>query len=300
MCIIITGTAHNLRGVLLNTPGLIESICELNPHGLGLMYYDPQQGCTVARKTLPESVWQAWGFLEEYLPGAGEFQVAIHARFTTHGNTDLDNCHPYPIGNGWLMHNGVLRTGNAADKNKSDTWHYINDYLGGDGDLLLTPHGRWLVGGHIGCGNRFVYLAPQGKMATINKHTGVKYQKLWFSNTYAWDVSLLDPTWEEQTKWNRFGWSGRGRHRWQQSDRRPWLEGVHGNDYSYLDDDDGDREYEHEYGYDFDADGDDDEEDDITAIASLWTNPKAAQSHASRQPLADVWRGLSGRQAARC
>jgi len=289
MCIIITGTAYNLRSVLLNTPGLIGSIYEQNPHGLGLMYYDPVQQCAVARKTLPESVEQAWRFLEECLPSAGKFQVAVHARLTTHGNTDLDNCHPYPIGNGWLMHNGILRTGNAADKNRSDTWHYIKDYLGNQGNLLLTRHGRRLVGGHIGSGNRFVYLGPQGKMVTINKYTGVEYQKLWFSNTYAWDVQLLDPTWGKPARWQRFGWSGRRLSRWQQDNRYAWLEDVHGNyDADFDCEEEGEYEYGYEDGHDFDAADDGGQADYVAAIASLWADPKAVQPPASRLPLADA------------
>ncbi|MDR0479172.1 MAG: hypothetical protein LBH31_05095 [Burkholderiaceae bacterium] len=203
MCIIITGTAHNLRCVLLNTPGLIESIYDHNPHGLGLMTYDAGQSRAIAHKTLPKSAHQAWLFLQEKLPHDGR-QAAVHARLTTHGATDLDNCHPYRIGDGWLMHNGMLDSGNAADRRKSDTWHYIRNYLGHDGSLLLTPHGRRLVSEHIGPGNRFVYLAPTGNMVTVNKHTGVKYQKLWFSNTYAWDVQLLDPAWETRRKFRCF------------------------------------------------------------------------------------------------
>jgi predicted glutamine amidotransferase len=58
-------------------------------------------------------------------------EIAIHFRWTTHGKTDMLNCHPYDVIPGFIamMHNGVLHTGNAADKNKSDTWHFIQGLL---------------------------------------------------------------------------------------------------------------------------------------------------------------------------
>jgi len=221
MCIIITGAAANIRRVLFNTPGLIESIYKNNPHGLGVMFMG---GCgyPLAFKTLPKTIGEVKSFLQDHLP-VDDRPAALHARWTTHGDTDMGNCHPYELGGGYLMHNGVLHTGNAADVHKSDTWHYIKNFLG-DGACLLAPHTQRLVSSHISEGNRFVYLAPSGEMVHINKHTGVEYEGLWFANTYAWNVSLLDP------KWGGFGGKGGGRKRGKRS-RRVWLGDGFATDY---------------------------------------------------------------------
>jgi len=204
MCLIITGAAGNMRRVLFNTPGLIESIYKINPDGLGVMFKG-DLGAPRAFKAMPKTLEEAKGLLGEWLPN-DDRQTALHARYTTHGDTDMSNCHPYELGGGYLMHNGVLGTGNADDVRKSDTWHYINDFLG-DGACLLAPNIQRLVANHIGEGNRFVYLAPGGEMVHINKHTGVEYEGLWFANTYAWNVRLLDPKWGRGV-WGRGVWGG--------------------------------------------------------------------------------------------
>jgi hypothetical protein len=62
--------------------------------------------------------------------------VAIHIRFTTHGENIEENIHPYKVLDKdehgidlYMMHNGVIQ--NVSDKSSkySDTWHFVNDYL---------------------------------------------------------------------------------------------------------------------------------------------------------------------------
>lgn len=209
MCIIINSQASNLRRVLRQYPALVESIYDSNSDGLGLMWSDGP-GRPHAEKFLPKDVESARAFLDRTLPW-DEREVTLHARYTTHGKTDLDNCHPYDLDGGYLMHNGVLSCGNAADPSRSDTWHYCRDFLDGAADaLLLNPQGRHLVGDHIGRSNRFVYLSPSGETVIVNRSTGVEYEGLWFSNTYAWDVAILDPTWVTHRWGGAFGKPGKG------------------------------------------------------------------------------------------
>lgn len=204
--LITSPTASNLRRVLTNTAGLIESIYGSNSDGLGIMF-PSNDVVPVALRTLPKSDKEALAWLLANLPD-DERPVAMHARFTTHGDTNLDNCHPYEVDGGYLMHNGVLASGQGQDKTKSDTWWYCRWFLdGGAHNILGTQAGRQLVGSHIGSSNKFAFLDKAGQIHVINKDSGVEYEGLWFSNTYAWDVSTLDPTYKRYSGYS-FGRSG--------------------------------------------------------------------------------------------
>ena len=159
-----------------------------NSDGLGVMFVE--NGQVVVEKVLPKDAQAAYEFYTTHIKGR---DCALHFRLKTHGLIDMENCHPYaiPDTNTWLMHNGILATGNAKDKTKSDTWWYARDYL----QPLLTTHQgiihteafQEMLGSHIGSGNRFIIMSPEGT-AIINKHHGVEYKGAWMSNTYAWSA----------------------------------------------------------------------------------------------------------------
>lgn len=204
MCIIIAGQSANLKQVVLDTKGLLKSVVDSNPDGVGLMFTG-DDGTAVVQKLLSDKEDVVADWLKAMLPD-DDRQVAVHARYTTHGNTVLDNTHPYEADGGWLMHNGVLACGNHSDPTKSDTWHYCRTFLDGAmHGIVAAPQGLALLGDHIGKGNRFVIMDKTGRMHIVNKHTGVEYEGLWFANTYAWDVSTLDPTFKSWTSYYRGG-----------------------------------------------------------------------------------------------
>ena len=122
-------------------------------------------------------------------------ECVIHFRMKTHGDIDYENCHPYHITDKlWLAHNGVLSTGNLADTTKSDTWHYIRNYLRpmvekyGE-DSLFDPQIQQFLGSHISTGNKFGIVHADGRIAIINRSQGVTHFGAWLSNTYAWTTS---------------------------------------------------------------------------------------------------------------
>jgi hypothetical protein len=121
----------------------------------------------------------------------------------THGDIDLTNCHPYDVfgfdedtkGKGTpiaMMHNGILSTGNAKDTSKSDTWHYIRDYIRPliqkDQSLIFTDAFRRLIASHISSSNKFALMDALGNVQIVNKHAGIEWNGAWFSNTYAWSA----------------------------------------------------------------------------------------------------------------
>jgi predicted glutamine amidotransferase len=197
MCLIITGKSSQVRSTLLNTHGLLSDIFTSNPDGIGFMY-GTAKGLKVT-KTLPKNLGDATAFIQR-LPN-DDREIAIHFRWTTHGKTDMLNCHPYDVIPGYIamMHNGVLHTGNAADKNKSDTWHFIQDYLhsavSSAPDLVYDAGFVSMMEEFIG-NNRFVFMNGEGRMQHVNFEQGIEHDDMWFSNTYAWTPSRLIPSYK--------------------------------------------------------------------------------------------------------
>jgi len=191
MCLLVTQTN--------NSPALsdawLEDFYSYNSDGVGVMYSLDNR--LVVEKILPKNAEDFVHFYRNHIEGKN---CAFHLRMRTHGDTDLTNCHPYEVLNQqehgtdlWLMHNGILATGNAGDTSKSDTWHYIRDYLrpmlATNPAFAFTPAFRHLIGSHIGSGNKFVLMDNHGNMSTVNQKAGVYWAGLWLSNEYAWTAS---------------------------------------------------------------------------------------------------------------
>jgi len=199
MCLIITGASNKIRSTLLDTAGMLADIYSSNADGIGFMY-GTKNGLKVS-KFLPKSEKDARAFIQR-LP-TDDRDVAIHFRMTTHGDTDLINCHPYDVVPGWIamMHNGILSMGNAADTSKSDTWHFIRDYLNGPvekhPELIYEQQFLTLLADYIG-NNRFVFMNGEGRMSHVNFSQGIEHDGMWFSNTYAWTPSMLIPSYKSR------------------------------------------------------------------------------------------------------
>ena len=202
MCLLMTGKSNNIRKTLLETPGLIADIFKSNPDGLGIMY-TTTRGLRVIKK-LPNTIKDCEKVLAR-LPNDGR-DVAVHWRWRTHGDVNLEQCHPYEIEKdvSMMMHNGVLHTGNKADTKKSDTWHYIEDFLKGvHQNTLHDPAFKKLVSEHIG-DNRFAIMTKDGRLTVVNEDQGLYVNDIWFSNTYAWSPEILDPSYWGVSKWSNW------------------------------------------------------------------------------------------------
>lgn len=188
MCLLVT---QNKNSPVLPDHWL-EDFYQSNEDGVGVMF--AHHGELIIKKLLPNSAQELIQFYRENIQGR---DCAFHLRMRTHGDIDLLNCHPYEVLNRaehgidlWLMHNGVLATGNQSDPRYSDTWHYINDYLKPilvtNPDFAFHPSFADLIGKHIGVSNKFVLMDNEGRQTVINQDAGVYWGGLWLSNTYAW------------------------------------------------------------------------------------------------------------------
>lgn len=191
MCLLVTQTK---KSPILSNQWL-EDFYNQNSDGVGVMYV--KAGELVINKVLPKTADDFIHFYHSHIAGKN---CAFHLRMKTHGLIDLDNCHPYEVLNKsehgldvWLMHNGILSTGNLKDVSRSDTWHYIQDYLkpmlANNPDFAFTAEFSDLVGSHIGSTNKFVLMDNLGRQTVINRSSGVYWAGLWLSNTYAWSSS---------------------------------------------------------------------------------------------------------------
>lgn len=191
MCLLFTGSSIAIRAAFLNTPGLIEDVFQSNADGFGFMYAT-KKGLKVVKK-LPNTTAEVRRMFEA-LPN-DDRMVAGHARMRTHGAINLDQCHPYQINeSSWLMHNGVLHTGNKADPSKSDTWHFINDFLKEASDNALHDPALHKVLGEYIESNRFAIMSGDGRLSIVNRDQGIEHEGVWFSNTYAWSPNLFIPS----------------------------------------------------------------------------------------------------------
>jgi predicted glutamine amidotransferase len=127
MCLLVTQSSSSP----ILSDAWLEDFYDFNSDGVGVMFAN--NGDLVIKKILPKSAKE---FIQFYRSDIQGRDCAFHLRMRTHGEIDLSNCHPYEVLNRaehgidlWLMHNGILSTGNKANPKMSDTWHYINDFL---------------------------------------------------------------------------------------------------------------------------------------------------------------------------
>ena len=192
MCLLVTQTK--------NTPSLpdvwLSDMFSFNSDGIGVMYVHNNQ--LVIKKELPKTANEFIKFYRDNIQGKN---CSFHLRMRTHGEIDLLNCHPYEILNKkddgldmWLSHNGVLSFGNSADTTKSDTWHYIKNYLKpmlkDNPSLAFNNAFTKVIGDHIGSSNKFVIMDSKNRQSVINRSSGVYCGGMWLSNTYAWSAPM--------------------------------------------------------------------------------------------------------------
>ncbi len=190
MCLIIKCN----KDIPLTKP-LLKNMLQKNEDGWGMMWI--QNNAIQAHRSMEtgDAVWEKYQELKEFNP-------VIHLRWRTHGDTDLANCHPFYCGHGiFLMHNGVISDTTTTNLSKSDTWHFIEDWVKSVFDLCKNPHEtlrskvfKKLLEKEVGINNRII-IGDRGGFITFNEaswHT-VSNEKtnavgLIVSNTYAWDA----------------------------------------------------------------------------------------------------------------
>lgn len=199
MCIIIVG-----KGVSIPDIDALEESCIGNPDGFGWAIVARHADGT--NRLVTGKSMRDIDAIDDYTQahrvlGERVLYSVFHARIATHGTTNLDNCHPFQIGDDTgsvLFHNGIMSECYEAKSERSDTRIFAEDWLpefGGVPALVAKPKLRELVEA-FAVGSKLVVASVDLDLPLIlNEHRGTwnKEKTLWFSNT-SWRYSYPTTT----------------------------------------------------------------------------------------------------------
>jgi hypothetical protein len=166
----------------------VNDLYDFNPDGVGFMYFDPVKKKTTVRKLI--------GTKAEVLALYREVEAlkvtfVAHFRQTTHGLTNLANCHPYEVAEDThLVHNGILALGyQGEDPAFSDTFYFIKNQIKPLLEVMtvqqaFSPAMCAIMGAAIG-NNRFCAIDSEGTISIVNEQQWHDWEGILLSNTYA-------------------------------------------------------------------------------------------------------------------
>jgi hypothetical protein len=166
MCIAILAKA----GVKLPDQ-VLRSSFYTNQHGSGLAFV--RSGKVEIKKGFFDSENWIKAYHNAFEDVGATSPIILHARIASLGKINRDNCHPFPIKNGALIHNGVLWSstfGNGRQAEKSDTREFaerLHNVLTYD-DITED---KTTIEKAIGY-NKMVLLFNTGKYVILNEHNG--------------------------------------------------------------------------------------------------------------------------------
>jgi hypothetical protein len=164
-----------------------------NPDGAGFAYYDPSEG----RVIIVKGYFKFRDFWDAYIDITDnqKYDVIMHFRWATHGTTNYDNCHPFALKDGALIHNGIIdleetsyskwpmTAGRWADDgavSRSDTRIFCEDYIQNMGASELQA-ARRLIEDKIGW-SKLVTIHDDGSVLIFNESKGSWRNGVWYSN----------------------------------------------------------------------------------------------------------------------
>lgn len=141
----------------------IEKIVKKNPHGWGIAYSDKKE-VFVSKSLEMNKAIDEIRRLEKL-----NIEFLFHARWATHGDKDLQNCHPYDLPEAVLFHNGKINI-KCPNKKMSDTWHFCNVIK-----KRVKRHKKsfqWII-------NRYKNIIGDSRLAFISKNGDVLLHGKW-------------------------------------------------------------------------------------------------------------------------
>lgn len=193
----------------------LENIFYSNPDGAGIMY--PKNGKVQIEKGFMKykEFKKAIQDLENKID-TFKVPVIIHARITTHGMTNKENCHPFIVSEDIedlkrtkaqtdlaVVHNGVINL-KPTSKFYSDTMQYImevlapikNDYA----DFLTSDAIKKTIEMSIGS-SKLAFMDGEGNITTIGKFIndgGYSYSNSSYLSHYGWK-RFTDYEWDKKS-----------------------------------------------------------------------------------------------------
>ena len=148
-----------------------------NPHGAGFAYHDG----TKVRIHKGFFTWSAfWSSYQSHVTAA--MPAFIHFRIATSGPKIAENCHPFSLGNGALMHNGpcLNRKHCAGTVDRCDTVQFVEDFVAGLSStqfMRLRPMIEDFAGTE-----KVIAMFDDGAVVICNEDEGHWAEGCWWSN----------------------------------------------------------------------------------------------------------------------
>lgn len=146
-----------------------------NKDGYGVMWYE--DGTAKKYTTLDYTTFKL------VMRALEKKSCVVHLRNTTVGTTSLDNCHPFTIPTGYMMHNGTIFSLKEYQSKQSDTAKLARILMNTSYTKIsdVAPLLQCIIGDTI---NRLVFLEDSGEVTIINEDLGIWDEGVWYSNDY--------------------------------------------------------------------------------------------------------------------
>lgn len=222
---------------------------ENNPDGYGLVVANGDGTCYV-RKELKYNAKDLYKSFENDFP---DNTVMLHLRYTTAGETNRRNLHPFPIleyeTDGvdlWMTHNGTLTNykpkRNSENKWESDTRVFVREFVrplfkllikGNDvKDLLSNPLVEKILDEQLSAMSVISFLDGFGNTLQVNAlGNGGKYEVvskedepkrgLWYSNEYSFDPNHRLPSSYSTGGWSNYPHTDTGWNNYYKTPSKP-------------------------------------------------------------------------------
>jgi len=176
MCIIVAKPAN--KEITRET---LQQCWTRNSDGAGFMYNHE------GRLRVKKGFFDFQSFYDSFMNSTEGKKAVAHFRITTHGKTDMPNCHPFRINEHLAFaHNGIISQIATTDKDKSDTWHFneriLKPLTQSGADLFGNNAVCELIRGYIGS-SKLVFLNSNNDIFIMNERMGEWEDGVWFSNT---------------------------------------------------------------------------------------------------------------------
>jgi glutamine amidotransferase len=172
-----------------------------NPDGFGFAIIGNDKIHTYKSMDLEETIGNFYDMRERYPKGHAIF----HLRITTHGVTNIDNCHPFQVNDDLVMgHNGMLPI--KEENGKSDTHLFATEWLPefDMSELLDTPDGIAELS-KFATGSKLAFLNTGSQLAKpfyiINEHLGHWKDGVWYSNS-SYKETVWYPSYNSYSTYN--------------------------------------------------------------------------------------------------
>jgi predicted glutamine amidotransferase len=191
MCLIV----ERKKGQTL-TKEFFDNVWKRNNDGWGIMWVSGKGARKKAKASKGltfDKFWETFNNLQN-----ADVPCMVHMRYNTHGDTNIDMCHPFKVADGvYMMHNGVVDvvTEDYNQKN-SDTWAFVDQLVkpmlnnGGEpGNIIRDERFLFIMKKVIGTTNRMVFLDKDGPVFVRTGNWSKTMDDVIVSNNYAFSCN---------------------------------------------------------------------------------------------------------------